>query len=136
MTTERLEYLRQELRAERISYSELSELQSLASEIDPGDVELLEAAGVSETEDNKTDAPRPLGCPECKQADHLVHVENVITRTEVSYFGDYEVEFGNTESDFESAELWALECTNCGWSKPAASSSEFDGELVEVEVTK
>lgn len=44
----RLEYLRQELRQERISYGELAELQSLAKHIDPGDVELLEAAGVPE----------------------------------------------------------------------------------------
>ena len=49
----RLEYLRSQLRAERISYAELYELQSLASHIAPGDVELLEAAGVPEhTEDN------------------------------------------------------------------------------------
>jgi hypothetical protein len=41
----RLEYLRGELRAERISYGELAELQGLAEHIDPGDVELLEAAG-------------------------------------------------------------------------------------------
>jgi len=45
---DRLEYLRGKLRAERISYGELAELQGLASEIDPGDVELLEAAGVPE----------------------------------------------------------------------------------------
>lgn len=44
----RLEYLRGELRAERISYGELAELQSLAGHIDSGDVELLEAAGVPE----------------------------------------------------------------------------------------
>jgi DNA repair ATPase RecN len=44
----RLEYLRQELRKERISYGELIELQSLAEYIEPGDVELLEAAGVPE----------------------------------------------------------------------------------------
>lgn len=44
----RLEYLRQELRAERISYGELAELQSLAEYITPDDVELLEAAGVPE----------------------------------------------------------------------------------------
>jgi len=51
MTTqvkERLEYLRDELRAERISYDELAELQSLAEYIEPGDVELLEAAGIPE----------------------------------------------------------------------------------------
>lgn len=45
---QRLEYLRVELRAERISYEELHELQTLAKYIDPSDVELLEAAGVPE----------------------------------------------------------------------------------------
>lgn len=45
---QRLEYIRGELRAERISYDELAELQSLAAYIDSGDVELLEAAGVPE----------------------------------------------------------------------------------------
>jgi len=44
----RLEELRTELRAERISYEELSELQSLVKYINPADVELLEAAGVPE----------------------------------------------------------------------------------------
>lgn len=48
---ERLEYLRGELRAEKISYGELAELQSLSEYIDPDDVELLEAAGVPENED-------------------------------------------------------------------------------------
>lgn len=45
----RLEYLRAELRQERISYGELAELQSLAPYIEPGDTELLEAAGVPES---------------------------------------------------------------------------------------
>ncbi len=48
----RLEYLRKELRAERISQGELIELESLAKYIDKGDVELLEAAGVPEFEDD------------------------------------------------------------------------------------
>jgi len=48
---ERLEELRIELRAERISYGELAELQGLAQFIDPSDTELLEAAGVPEFED-------------------------------------------------------------------------------------
>jgi hypothetical protein len=52
----RLEYLRGELRAERISYGELAELQELAEHIDPGDVELLEAAGVPE---------HPASCERC-----------------------------------------------------------------------
>ena len=46
--TERLEYLRGELRTGRISYGELAELRSLAGHITPGDTELLEAAGVPE----------------------------------------------------------------------------------------
>jgi len=45
---ERLDYLRSEIEAERISYAELSELQSLAEWIDPGDCVLLEWAGVAE----------------------------------------------------------------------------------------
>ena len=48
---ERLEYFRQEIRAERISYTELAELQSLAQYIDKDDMELLEAAGVPEFKD-------------------------------------------------------------------------------------
>jgi hypothetical protein len=47
-TAERLEYLRAEIRAERISYGEIAELQGLAEHIDPSDVELLEWAGVPE----------------------------------------------------------------------------------------
>ena len=50
---ERLEYLRGELRAERMSYGELVELQSLKEHIEPGDVELLEAAGVPEFEEEE-----------------------------------------------------------------------------------
>lgn len=44
----RLEYLRAEILAERISYLELTELQSLAEYIEPGDTLLLEWAGVPE----------------------------------------------------------------------------------------
>ena len=44
----RLEYLRKELRGERISTGELCELQDLAPHIADWDVELLEAAGVPE----------------------------------------------------------------------------------------
>lgn len=43
-----LERLRRAIRAERISYGELAELQDLAEHIEPGDVELLEWAGVPE----------------------------------------------------------------------------------------
>lgn len=47
---DRLEYLRQEIRAECISYGEIAELQALAQYIDSGDAELLEWAGVEEKE--------------------------------------------------------------------------------------
>ncbi len=47
-TRRRLEYLRGEIDAERISYGELHELQGLAEHIEPGDVQLLEWAGVPE----------------------------------------------------------------------------------------
>jgi hypothetical protein len=45
---ERLEYLRGEIQAERISYGEISELMGLAKHIEPGDTLLLEWAGVPE----------------------------------------------------------------------------------------
>lgn len=48
MATSRLEYLRKELKAERISYGELAELQSLTKYIDKSDSELREAAGMRE----------------------------------------------------------------------------------------
>ncbi len=38
----RLEYLRSEIRTERISYGEIAELQSLEKYIDPSDIELLQ----------------------------------------------------------------------------------------------
>jgi hypothetical protein len=56
---QRLEYLRGELRAERISYGELAELQSLAAYIKPDDVELLEAAGVPEQPQAQPQAQSP-----------------------------------------------------------------------------
>lgn len=56
---DRLEYLRGELRAERISYEELAELQDLADYIDPEDVELLEPAGVPEFDDVEEARRRP-----------------------------------------------------------------------------
>ena len=51
---DRLEYLRGEIKAERISYGEIVELQSLAYYIESGNVLLLEWAGVPEhTADKK-----------------------------------------------------------------------------------
>lgn len=49
----RLEYLRSAIEAEDISYGEISELASLAEHIEPGDVVLLEWAGVPEFPDDE-----------------------------------------------------------------------------------
>jgi hypothetical protein len=55
----RLEYLRGEIEAERISYGEISELESLVEHIDPEDVLLLQWAGVPEfgTDEPESNAP-------------------------------------------------------------------------------
>ncbi len=54
----RLEYLRGELNAERISWGELVELQGLVEYIEPDDVQLLEAAGVPEYMDDMVEEGR------------------------------------------------------------------------------
>jgi hypothetical protein len=68
----RLEYLRSQIQAECISYSELSELQALAGHIDAGDVELLEWAGVPE------DAPiyGACGAEDCRECRPLFDADN------------------------------------------------------------
>ena len=48
----RLEYLRGEIRGECISYGEIAELTCYADFIEPGDVELLQWAGVPEFPDD------------------------------------------------------------------------------------
>lgn len=63
----RLEYLRKEIEAERISYGEIAELQSLAEYIDPSDVVLLEWAGVPENQQfNRTHTTKEI--KEARQA--------------------------------------------------------------------
>ena len=57
---DRLEYLRGEIEAERISYGELAELQDLADYIDPGDTLLLQWAGVPEFDEDTTSESRSL----------------------------------------------------------------------------
>ena len=50
---QRLEALRVEIQAERMSYGELAELESLAPHIPADDVELLQWAGVPEQMDER-----------------------------------------------------------------------------------
>jgi hypothetical protein len=52
----RLEELRLVIRDEHVSYGELAELADLAEYIEPGDVELLEWAGVPEFPEDDDDA--------------------------------------------------------------------------------
>lgn len=73
--TERLEYLRGEIEAGRISWGEIAELQDLADEIDLDDVELLQWAGVPEFHIGDDD-PDPedtrcsqTTCWECRRAE-------------------------------------------------------------------
>lgn len=56
----RLEELRARIDAEDISYGELAELQGMTDHIDPGDVQLLEWAGVPEFIDDEA----PEGDPD------------------------------------------------------------------------
>lgn len=51
---ERLEYLRTQIQGECISYGEIAELEGLAPHIQPGDVELLQWAGVPESDSRVT----------------------------------------------------------------------------------
>jgi hypothetical protein len=52
----RLAYLRAQIEDERISTAEIVELQNLAEHIDPGDVQLLEWAGVPEFKEDAEEA--------------------------------------------------------------------------------
>lgn len=58
---ERLEYLRGEIEAERISYSEIAELQGLAEHIDPTDVQLRQWAGLPEFEEPAVNVTVDIG---------------------------------------------------------------------------
>lgn len=82
---ERLEYLRGELQAERISQGELIELQSLAKHIDPSDVELLEAAGVPEHNNTELEGKYVYKFHE-ERGEISAYVENMATGEEVWSF--------------------------------------------------
>lgn len=58
----RLKYLRGEIIAERISYDEIAELQSLKRYIDKNDVQLLEWAGVEEKHGQHLTSSCTLAC--------------------------------------------------------------------------
>jgi hypothetical protein len=77
----RLEELRAEIRAERISYGEIAELQGLAEHIEPEDVELLEWAGVPEfPEEAETIYTVTVGVPEDEPSPTEEDVKTAILR--------------------------------------------------------
>lgn len=72
---ERLEELRTEIHAERISYGELAELQGLVEHIDPFDVELLEWAGV--TEENAMIMQAYAAEPSSSEITHMLNASDL-----------------------------------------------------------
>lgn len=62
----RLEELRKEIIAERISTAEIAELQSLADYIDLGDGQLLEWAGVPEFKHDARTCENSVPCFDCE----------------------------------------------------------------------
>jgi len=88
----RLEQLRTEIRAERISYGEIAELQALAEHIDPSDVELLEWAGVPEHKDDEADY------------DQLTDRDNLIVAKE-----ELETLYGYEQNNGDDATLHGLD---------------------------
>jgi hypothetical protein len=69
---ERLERLRAAIEAENISYGEIAELQSLAQEIEPGDVQLLEWAGVPESQAYVAKGERNLDADDANDLDPIL----------------------------------------------------------------
>ena len=100
---ERLEYLRQELRAERISCGELIELQGLAEHIEPDDVELLEAAGVPEFPEQKYGVfTYHLATDECVDCEYHDNKQEAIVSADViseNMGGDVYVEVWKADPD-------------------------------------
>jgi hypothetical protein len=76
---ERLEEIRTELDNETVSYGELTELQDLAEFIEEGDVQLLEAAGVPEFDDNIQEMELP---------DMLVETKKMTRSEVIEEYGD------------------------------------------------
>jgi hypothetical protein len=79
----RLEELRAEINAERISTAELIELQTLSKFIDSGDIQLLEWAGVEEFDEDKKPYQRFI---------EFLHSDNIIKQnggylTQCSQYG-------------------------------------------------
>ncbi len=85
----RLEYLRGELRGERISYGEIAELQSLIKHIDLSDTELLEAAGVPEHKQNVLEFDTKANALEELYNQPVKSAKKPIVEFEVKWHGIY-----------------------------------------------
>jgi hypothetical protein len=122
---DRLEYLRGELRAERISQGELMELQGLADYIDPGDVELLEAAGVEEfIEHEKTYNPSDEEKKMLKDMGIKAHKTEASVEKEAFEPGANSGIRGSNDGTYiYQADVW---CENCA--KEIAATLDADGQ--------
>jgi len=84
---ERLEEIRTELDNESISYGELVELEELVEYIEEGDVQLLQAAGVPEFEDNIQEMELPDMIVETKEMTRSEVIEeygDILTEEQIS----------------------------------------------------
>jgi hypothetical protein len=117
----RLEELRKELRAERISYSELAELEALKEYIDNDDIELLQAAGVEQDgydDDYDDDKYAKGGQLDAKSAEkRLEELRKVLRAESISYGELAELESLKKYIDDDDVEL-----------RQAAGIPEFDDD--------
>jgi hypothetical protein len=84
---ERLEEIRTELDNESVSYGELAELQEMTEFIEEGDVQLLEAAGVPEFDDNIQEMELPDMLVETKEMTRSEVIEEygeILTEEQIS----------------------------------------------------
>lgn len=122
---ERLEYLREELREERISQGELAELQGLAHYIDPGDVELLEAAGVPEGDAMGLKTPPEFVHPD---DDPVVQLQRGLKKLPTTQhpLGDH------TGSVNDSPDIHHFDSTKDAYDQSQTSGNVKDGDVLHV----
>ena len=128
LPTVRLEQLRRVLKDECISYGELVELQSLVKYIEPGDSELLQAAGVPEFApefniDIPDDAWKPVEGGSKRLYIHDAAVNGIAIHLhafEIEMVGDVQECAGNEE--------------DCTWFGDAAQAFYTDGPIRTIPI--
>ena len=99
----RLEEIRIEIRAERISLGEIAELESLSKHIDKNDVELLEWAGVDEFEEDET---------EYTLDDETIN--DIVINERIRQEELFEYQIIHRESFIDELIGWIYEANSCG----------------------